>query len=354
MQQGKQLRSSGFAGRFAPAMAVCFAFLRLAVAADDPATRSATDSPVAPTTEPSPHMSDDWFGFRSKLADRGVSFDVTFTIDGTKNLRGGLDTEGTRWRRLLDAAVTVDTTPLLRIEGGTAYVEFQDAQGPNASDELVGDIQGIDGLDGVPGAAHQNRTQIAQLWYQQIVVDGALRLKAGKVDANSEFDHSDIAGEFLHQSTGSSATLFTLPTYPDPSLGVNFFLKPRADLQVGFGIYDGSLADGVRTGELGPQPLLHGRESVFLIAEVDQSWTLGSERLAGRVAIGGWYSTNHFKRLDGRDADGTGAPYALLEQTLWRANSAEAHDPRGISIFVMYGYADPAILAYDHNLGGGI
>jgi porin len=174
------------------------------------------------------------------------------------------------------------------------------------------------------------------------------------VDANNEFDHSAVAQEFLHQSTGSSATLFTLPTYPDPATGVNVFVKPDADTQIGFGLYDGSLAEGVRTGSRGPSTFFRRAEDLFLIAEVDRSWTVGADQLAGRLGVGGWYSTNDFARLDGRRVTGTGGPYLLLDQALWRANAKDENDSRGVSLFVMYGYTDPAILSYDHNLGGGV
>ncbi len=52
--------------------------------------------------------------------------------------------------------------------------------------------------------------------------------------------------------------------------------------------------------------------------------------------------------------DGTGGPYALLDQSLWRANPHDPNDARGISLFLMYGYADPALIQYDYNIGGGI
>jgi porin len=311
-------------------------------------------SPASPAGEPFPYLTGDWLGARAALAEKGLTFDISYTADYTKNLRGGLDTGGSTVRRLLEASVKVDTKPLLGLEGGTFFSSFQNAVGPNPSDELVGDLQGIDGLDGVPGTRHQNRTQLSQLWYQQIVLDGAFRLKLGKVDANTEFDHSDIAQNFLHQSTGSSATLFTLPTYPDPATGINLFVKPNKDLQLGFGIYDGSLGYGVRTGELGPRTLLRNSRDLFLIAEADQSWMLGASRLPGRFAIGSGYSTNDFHRLKGGKVAGSATPYLLLDQALWRANPRDDHDPRGIDLFIMYGYADPAIIAYDHNLGGGV
>ena len=36
------------------------------------------------------------------------------------------------------------------------------------------------------------------------------------------------------------------------------------------------------------------------------------------------------------------------------ANPKESTDARGIGLFVMGGTADPAILQYDYNIGGGI
>ena len=125
-------------------------------------------------------------------------------------------------------------------------------------------------------------------------------------------------------------------------------------MQLGFGLYDGSYANGVRTGSLGPRTFFRNAGDLFMIAEIDQSWTVGAGELPGRFGIGGWYSTNKVNRLDGSRATGTGGPYALFDQTLWRASRGDDHDGRAISLFLMYGYADPAILSYDHNLGGGI
>jgi porin len=327
-----------------------------------PTTSSAASTqPASSSQEPAPsasfddstHLTDGWFGWRHRLADDGVTFDASQTIDGTKNLMGGITTSGSAWRSLFDLAATVDTKCSLGLEGGTFYADFQWAQGPNASDKLIGDVQGIDNLDGVPGAPDQNRTQLSQIWYQQIALNGLLRIKIGKVDSNTEFDHSTFAQPFLNQSAGSSATLFTMPTYPDPAFGVNFFLKPSPDIQIGFGAYDGALANGIATGSMGPSSLFKGNGS-FLIAELDKSWALGPDQLPGRTAIGGWYSTNTFERLAGGEQSGTGGPYFLVDQALWLANPKDNSDARGVGAFVMGGYADPSILQYDYNIGGGV
>src|SRR5438067_10632669 len=76
----------------------------------------------------SPYLTGDGAA-RHSLAERGITFDISFVADGAKNLRGGLDTAGSTWRRMLDAALTLDCKPLLGIEGGTIFADFQYAQG---------------------------------------------------------------------------------------------------------------------------------------------------------------------------------------------------------------------------------
>lgn len=319
------------------------------VEGDRPANTAATQP-----SGPVPALTGDALGFRKTLLDHGIAFSFDFQVDGSKSLHGGLNTRASTWRSLSEATLDVDTERLFGLKGGRIFVDFQNADGPNSSDKLVGDVQGIDGLDGVPRTPHQDRTQLAQLWYEQKAFDGVLRVKAGKVDANSEFDRSPTALEFLNQSTGSSATLFTMPTYPDPATGINIFLTPVADLQLGFGLYDGSLASGVRTGALGPRNFFRNPQRLFLIAEIDKTWALGPNRLAGRLGVGGWYSTNKFQRLAGGETTGTGGPYVVLDQILWRASPRDDEDPRGIALYFMGGYADPAVINTDYHLGSGI
>ena len=328
------------------------------VAGSDPISHpasgeSASSAPALQATSPAPSFTGDGWGVRKKLMDEGFTFNFDLQVDGRKSLSGGLNTRASAWRNLFEATLDIDTKRLLSLDGGRVYIDFQNADGPNASDKLIGDIQGIDSLDGVPRMRRQNRTQLAQLWYEQKAFNGLLRVKAGKVDANSEFDRSTTALEFLNQSTGASATLFTLPTYPDAATGINLFLNPSQDLQLGLGLYDGSLASGVSTGAMGPRTFFRNPQRLFLIAEVDKSWALGLDKLAGRLGVGGWYSTNTFAKFGGGETSGTGGPYVLLDQTLWRANPKDDTDSRGASLFLMGGHADGDVINTDYHVGGG-
>ena len=161
-----------------------FTALGVAVLADDSPPRSVATAPSsagnkAPvdegSTQPQPPTKDsadnpatltgDWLGVRKKLEERGITFDVTLTLDGSKNLRGGIDTAGSAWRNLFEATLTLDTKPLLGIDGGKVFLDFQNAAGPTRHRQLVGDAQKFDNIDA------DGRTQVAQLWYQQILLD---------------------------------------------------------------------------------------------------------------------------------------------------------------------------------------
>jgi porin len=309
------------------------------------------DEPVIPTAPPVYQTLTGWLQPRRALSDKGISFDISLTLDGSKNLRGGIDTAGSAWRNLFEATLTVDTKPLFGLDGGKLFIDFQNQSGQNGSNQLVGDVQHFSNVDA------DGRTQIAQLWYQQTFADGNLRFKIGKVDANSEFEKSDYSGEFLHSSAQFSPTILPLPTYPDPATSFNVFLQSSSGFYGGFGVYDGSLSRGLHTGALGPKTFFRDPRDLFLIAEIGRRWGGDEKGLPGRLALGGWYDANQFSRLNGGFDSAAAGPYFLLDQMLWRPSDIakdDKDDARGIALFVSGGEADRAISAVQWHLGAGV
>lgn len=294
-------------------------------------------------------LTDDWFGVRPALDDHGVSFQASLTSDYSLNLRGGRDTAGGAFRDLLNANVTVDTDRLMHWKGGTFFVNFQNQNGQNGNANLVGSAQGISNIDA------DGRTEVSELWYEQQLLDGKVRLKVGKVDANSEFAHVNNGAEFLNPSMGFSPTIVGFPTYPDPAMSVNAFVNPTEHLYAGFGLYDGSSAVGEFTGPRGPATFLHSADRLFMIAEVGAKWSLANGR-DGRLGVGVWHHTADFERLTGtgHSISGSTGPYVTVDQALWRKNPADKDDTRGIGAFFQYGYADPRVSLFEHHVGGGL
>lgn len=199
------------------------------------------------------HLCGDCGGGRSWLEQRGLAIGSSFTADWSSVWSGGVRNVAST-RHLFDFNATADLSKLFGLEGGTVYADFYSGSMRGGSRD-VGDIQGISGLE--TGRAV---TQLAQLWYEQKLFKDVLRVKIGKVDANSEFAYLQSAADFNHASVGFSPTLTGFPSYPNPSSAVNVFVYPTERLYAGFGFYDGSAAVGNNTGSLGPAPLFRGAE----------------------------------------------------------------------------------------------
>ncbi|GAB4196622.1 MAG: carbohydrate porin [Phycisphaeraceae bacterium] len=285
-------------------------------------------------------------GLRPSLDDRGIILEASLTTDWSNNLRGGMNTEGSTFRHLFNANITLDTERLFDWEGGTVFVNFQNHNGPDGSADDVGDAQAFSNIDA------DGRTEIAELWFEQILGDGVVRVKVGKVEANAEYAYAENAAEFINSSMGFSPTIFVLPTYPDPATSVNVFIYPKENIYVGAGVFDGSLQEGVPTGLRGPRTFFHDPADLFVIAETGVSWDYQGN--PGRLAIGGWWHTGTFTRFDGMTDEETGGFYLVLDQTLWQADPDNPESTRSVSVFFQYGYADEDVSMIEHHAGAGL
>jgi len=82
----------------------------------------------------------------------------------------------------------------------------------------VGDFQGVSNLD-----YGKNGGQVAEVWYEQKLLDEKLRLKLGKIDANSEFFFPTMGGYFLSSSPMLSPAHAATAAFPNPAMGVVAF-----------------------------------------------------------------------------------------------------------------------------------
>ena len=284
-----------------------------------------------------------WFGVRPYLADQGLTLNFSVTADYSKNFMGGVDTNNDAFRNLFDARLTFDTQPLFNLKGGTFSVDFQNQNGRNGSDELTGDAQGFDNADA------DGRTQISELWYEQKLAQDKIRIKIGKVDANTEFAAPEYATEFINSSFGYSPTITGFPTYPDPALSANIFVYPAPWIYAGYGIYDG---DG--QGDHSPVTAFKSPQDYFQIAELGFRWTFEKTTLPGRIAGGVFYDNASFEKFDGEHQSGTGGFYIVAEQKLFHYNFYNPTDQRGLYAFTQYGWADQQVNDFHEHVSAGL
>ena len=265
-----------------------------ALLAEEPAPTAATDSTTLVATAPERNDSG---GLRSVLLRRGIGVEVDLKTDSSANVSGGLHLGGVV-RGLVFAGLSIDTARLLGWPSVRLFAGFQANQG--RSKALVGDAQGFDNLD----AVHFRR--LSELWYEQGLLEGKLRLRVGKQDASRDFASVKNAVDFLNSSAGFSLTIQGFPSYPDPATGASLWVAPRAWIYSSAGIFDGATHEGChgRTGNRGPSTLCGAPDALFVIAETGFRWTADGG-LAGRAGAGVWRHTGTFERFEGGQAHGT-------------------------------------------------
>jgi porin len=291
------------------------------------------------------HLSDDWFGSRSRLEDHGITFNIDLTSDWGKNFVGGLNTAGSDFGQLFDFSLTLDTQRLLNWPGGTVYFDFQNINGEFGSTD-VGDIQNVDSFHSDP------RTQLAELWYEQFFLDYKLYVRVGKIDAGEQFNITSDAINFINDSMSQTANIAAFPAYPDPACGGEIFVQPNDHFYAGAGIFDGALQHGIETGNQGPATLFGAPGDLFYIGEAGFKWNLHAD-LPGTIGIGAWRATGKFDRFNGGADRGTDGIYLVADQMLYRMHP-HTNDPQGLGSFLRYGWADPHVSAIEHHIAGGV
>lgn len=304
-------------------------------------------------------LTGDWLGLRPRLEDRGLTIDASYLAEFSGAAGGGINQRGS-FRNLLTIDVHLDLAVAAGLSGGTVFAQFLSANANTGGSADSGDIQVYSNIE-----HDRSLDAIYELWYEQRFLDQRLRVKIGKIDANSEFAFVHAAGQFSHSSAGFSPTVFVFPSYPDPATGINLFATVirtnTADLTLGYGFYDGAAgADGVATGRRGPSTFFSSglSDDYFHIAQADFSWRRpGKARESdpgGRVAVGAWYHDGRFERFAGGTTTGTAGFFATAELHLFDPEHTAAGSGRGLYAFAQYGWADSRISEIAQHAGGGL
>jgi carbohydrate-selective porin OprB len=193
---------------------------------------------------------------------------------------------------------------------------------------LTGDAQGFDNLDGPSGQ------QIAQLFYQQMLDENQIRLKIGRMDSAYDFAYTANGNNFLGASFGTSPAILDFPTYPYPALGAALFWTPSEFFYASGDVSDANRSDraGVLSGD--PYNVQSTTGGVIVMEEVGGEWTLGAQRLAGRLGVGGYENTGTFQPFDGGSQNGANGMYAVFDQTVWQSSTPAGEN---IGIFGQFG-----------------
>ena len=275
-----------------------------------------------------------------------LSIQGEFVHETTSVISGGVN-EKTSSRELLVIDAELDLEKPLKIPGGTLFAQFQHATAERGGTMDTGDIQAFSNLE-----VESSIDELYEFWYQQELFNGKLRLKVGKVDANTEFNYVNAAGGFANSSGGFSPTIFTFPTYPNPAMSVNLFWQPTDTVTLSYGYYDGSNAvDGIETGKLGPSTFFSSDKSddYFHILQIEKEWSELGSLGAGRASAGIWHHTGDFATFSGGTDSGTTGFFLTFEQQLIGTT-----EDQGYFGFAQYGWADEEVSEIAQHIAFGL
>ena len=260
---------------------------------------------------------------------RGISFQYAAVHDLSFSPSAPSSSEQSFARYSWDLSASVDGGKFLGWQRSRGLVRLK--QHVNEfGNELSGAAQLYSNIDA------DSRTTLYELWLEQMFWNERLRVKGGKIDANTEFAVVESAADFLNSSMGYSPTIMALPTYPEPQAGLELSMEIARHARTNLGVFKTSGA---------------GR---ILLGEAAGNWSIGAGELAGRSRLGYWSLHKSMQRFDGDEIAGTQGLYGIVEQTLWRAPaSTDTHVDRSITAFVQYGNGNGRENPFLYHLGAG-
>lgn len=185
------------------------------------------------------------------LNAHGISFQAMLVFDWSKSLCDNDDATLGFGRYSLDVMMPVDGKSAFGLDGSSGLIRLKhhlQIFGETYDDEA----QIYSNIDA------SSRTTLYEAWFQKSFFSERIRLKAGKMDANTEFAAGSTAADFLNSSMGFSPTILSFPSYPEPKAGLNIFLdRPGTDYVVGGGVFRATagtmwILEPTRNWKMGP------------------------------------------------------------------------------------------------------
>lgn len=277
-------------------------------------------------------LTGNWGGLRDTLDANGVTIKVVYAGENASSFSGGaLDKTGSIYHDNLDLTLSVDTGKAGLWEGGTFFIYGLRDQGPNPSEELIGDMQGASNISA------PDQFIVNEAWFNQDFADGAVAILAGLHNLNSEFYVSTYATVFLNSSFGIGPEFsgnVPVSLFPKSGLGARLRVAPFENAYVQAAIYDGDPS----TREL------ESAEGNLVIAEA------GYEIEGSGYKIGYWRHSAE-KEYGEKVFDGDYGVYGIIDQQVFAFDN-EAHS--SIGVFLQYGVVPEERNEITGYIGAGV
>jgi porin len=320
-------------------------------------------------------------GFRTKLANVGLSFGIQDTNEVFGNVSGGIKT-GAAYDGVTLMSIGLDTQAAFGWEGGTFNISGWNIRGRSLSADNLLVLQTVSGIEAAA------TTRLWEAWYQQAFLNNKADVKIGQQSLDQEFITSQGSSTFLNTMMGwpmvPSADLYAGgPAYPLSSLGVRLRYRPTEDVTLLGGVFQDNppggpfAADGQLLGSTRWGGNFNLRTGALMIAEVQYAINQPSNGqlvsadqkpsgLPGLYKLGAWFDTAPYysQQFDNTGLSlanpaTTGIPatqwhnfsiYGVMDQTVWQPDPTA---PQAVGVFarVMGAPGDRNLVNFSVNAG---
>lgn len=261
------------------------------------------------------------------IDQHGLTFQGLVVYDWSKPLVADKDSGHGFGRYSFDLSMPVDGSNLFGLRGSAGLVRLKHHVN-HFGETYDGAAQLYSNIDA------PSRTILYELWLEQKISSDKLRLKVGKIDANTEFAAVPSAADFLNSSMGFSPTILAFPTYPEPKLGFGAFWQPLNRYGLGMGVFQTA------------------SKRTLSIVEPSRTWNFGETEHPGRWGVGYWRLDGEVARFDGGESAAAQGLYSVIEQSVWHQNLEQTGE-RKLSAFLQAGWAEGSVSPFTRHFGGG-
>jgi porin len=289
-------------------------------------------------------LTNDLFGLNTALADSGIEMALSTTQIYQQNVRGGTSTHrgAGRFSGSYELELEADLEKLIGVEGGNLYILTEGSYSDGIDAPSVGSFFGVNG-----DAGGNRSIDVTELWYEQAMLEGSLRVRFGKLNLTGGFEHhncpvsfdcssyaNDEAVQFLNGALVNNPSI----PFPENGLGIAVHYSSTRLWYVSAAVADAQ-ADARETGF---KTTFQDEAYFFYIFETGITPQLSSDNgpLQGAYRAGLWYDPQPKAHSDSSEnyRDDVGF-YVTCDQMLIKEND-DTEDNQGLGGFFRFGYAD--------------
>jgi porin len=268
--------------------------------------------------------------------DRAISLEPVYCGEVFTNARGGISTNGaTQYQALLNLPMTFDFEAMCLPVPGKFFLLAQNTHGRGLTEDFVGDTLVLSNID-----SFDNIMRVGEYWWELGLLDGALIVRLGKQNVDSEIMFVESAADFV-QSSFTVSPNANLPSYPNQAMAAVALVQLDEAWQLKAGVWN-ALARGGSWG-------FSGDDEVFVVGELEYRYALADGALPGTLSAGAGYLSGG--EVSGESFSAVHGYSVQLEQLVYRECACNVDNVQGLAVFTAYYPRFPGSTVFKEAIG---